>query len=128
MLIQVLAARPARHSASPNLLLACTSVLLNEESEHVPLLKTGARRRWSRSNARHDQFISIYEVDLMRAWSKSSEAMVRSEAQRLITEHGDEAAEIARREARRARNARNHALARKYALVAAYISEQSQSA
>jgi hypothetical protein len=64
----------------------------------------------------------------MRAWSKSSEAMIRSEAQRLITQHGDEAVEIARREARRARNTRDHALARKYALVATYISEQSQSA
>jgi hypothetical protein len=39
----------------------------------------------------------------MRAWSKSSEALVRSEAQRLIAEHGDEAV-VARREARMARN------------------------
>jgi hypothetical protein len=74
------------------------------------------------------QAISIYEADLMRVWSKSSEAMIRSEAQRLIAEHGNEAAEVARREARRARNTRNHALARKYALVAAYISEQTQPA
>jgi hypothetical protein len=57
----------------------------------------------------------------MRAWSKSSEAMIRSEAQRLITQHGDEAVEIARREARRARNTRDHALARKHALVALYF-------
>ena len=62
----------------------------------------------------------------MRAWSKSLEAMVRSEAERLIAEHGDKAVEIARRAARRARDQRNHALGRKYALVAAYITEQSK--
>ena len=64
----------------------------------------------------------------MRAWSKSLEAMVRSEAERLIAEHGDKAVEIARREARRARDQRNHALGRQYALVAACITEQSKTA
>ena len=64
----------------------------------------------------------------MRAWSKSLEAMVRSEAERLIAEHGDKAVEIARREARKARDQRRHRVARQYALAAAYITEQSKSA
>ena len=64
----------------------------------------------------------------MRALSRSAEAMVRSEAERLVAEHGNEAAEIARREARKARDRRKHRVARQYALVAAYITEQSKSA
>jgi ABC-type transporter MlaC component len=60
----------------------------------------------------------------MRAWSKSLEAMVPAEAQRLIAENVDKALEIARRAARNARNQRDHKLARQYALVAAYIDEQ----
>ena len=63
----------------------------------------------------------------MRAWSKSVEALVRSEAEHLIAEHGEKAVEVARRAARRWRDERNHSLARKYALVAAYISETSKS-
>ena len=63
----------------------------------------------------------------MRAWSKPLEAMVRSEADRLIAEHGDKAVEIARRAARIERDKRNHALS-EYALVAAYITEQSKTA
>ena len=49
---------------------------------------------------------------------------MRAEAQRLIAENGDKALEIARGAARRARDQRNHKLARQYALVAAYIAEQ----
>ena len=64
----------------------------------------------------------------MREWSRSLEAIVRSEAERLVMQHGDKAAEIARVQARRARDQNNHGLARQYALVAAYIAEQSKSA
>ena len=60
----------------------------------------------------------------MRAWSKSLEAMVRAEPQRLIAENGERALEIARGAARRARDQHNHKLARQYALVAAYIAKQ----
>jgi hypothetical protein len=64
----------------------------------------------------------------MRAWSKSLQAMVRSEADYLVAMHGEKAVEVARRAARMWRDKHNHSLARKYALVAAYISEQSKSA
>jgi hypothetical protein len=64
----------------------------------------------------------------MRAWSKSLQAMVRSEADYLVEKHGEKAIEVARHAARTWRNKRNHSLARKYALVAAYIAEQSKSA
>ena len=60
----------------------------------------------------------------MRSGFKLSEAVVRAEAQRLIAENGEKALEIARRAARRERDKRNHALARKYALVANYIAER----
>jgi len=63
----------------------------------------------------------------MRAWSKSLQAMVQSEADYLVEKHGEKAVEVARRAARIWRDKRNHSLARKYALVAAYISEQSKS-
>jgi len=66
-------------------------------------------------------------ADHMRAWSRSLEAMVRAEAERLIAEHGNKAAEIARHEARKARDQHKHRVARQYALVAAYITEQSKS-
>jgi hypothetical protein len=67
-------------------------------------------------------------ADHMRAWSKSLQAMVRSEADYLIGKHGEKAVEVARRAARIWRDKRNHSLARKYALVAAYIEEKSKSA
>jgi hypothetical protein len=54
--------------------------------------------------------------------------MVRSEADYLVAMHGEKAVEVARRPARIWRDKHNHSLARKYALVAAYISEQSKSA
>ena len=63
----------------------------------------------------------------MRAWSKSLKAMVRAEAEHLMAEHGEKAVEVARRAARIWRDKRNHSLARKYALVAVYIAEQSKS-
>jgi alcohol dehydrogenase class IV len=61
----------------------------------------------------------------MRAWSRSIEAIARSEAERLSSELGVKALEFARREARKARDQRNHRLARQYALVAAYIAGHS---
>jgi hypothetical protein len=51
-----------------------------------------------------------------------------SEADYLVAMHGEKAAEVARRAARTWRDKRNHLLARKYALVAAYITEQNKSA
>jgi hypothetical protein len=64
----------------------------------------------------------------MRAWSKSAEALVRAKAEHLIAEHGEKAVEVARRAARMWRDKRNHSLARKYALVAIYIAQESKSA
>jgi hypothetical protein len=65
----------------------------------------------------------------MRAWSKSLQALARSEADYLVEKHGEKAVEVARRAARIWRDKRNHSsLARKYALVAAYIAEKSKSA
>ena len=64
----------------------------------------------------------------MRAWSKSLQAMVRSEADYLVEKHGEKAVEVARRAARKWRDERNHSLARKYALVAAYIAERGKTA
>jgi hypothetical protein len=54
--------------------------------------------------------------------------MVRSEADYLVAMHGEKAVEVARRAARMWRDKRNHSLARKYALVAAFIEEKSKSA
>jgi len=59
----------------------------------------------------------------MQAWSRSIEAIARAEAERLVVQHGSKAVDFARREARRARDQRNHRLARQYALVAAYIAK-----
>jgi hypothetical protein len=64
----------------------------------------------------------------MRGWSKSLQAMVRSEADYLLEKHGENAIEVARRAARMWRAKRNYSLARKYALVAAYIADKSKSA
>ena len=64
----------------------------------------------------------------MLAWSRSLEGIIRSEAARLVADHGDEAAEVARREARMARDKRKHHIARQYALVATYITENGKSA
>ena len=59
---------------------------------------------------------------------RSASFQACSRPRRLIAERGDKAVEIARRAARIARDKRNHALGRKYALVAAYITEQSKTA
>ena len=65
----------------------------------------------------------------MRAWShRSIDGVVKAEAERLIAEHGKKALEVARHGARLARNKRSHRQARQYALVAAYIVEQTKTA